>query len=122
VARAVAARFSVAGASVPAPQAAFYLYPDFSPLAGVLRRRHSITGDEELASVLLRRYGVGVLPGSAFGDEGRALRLRVATGLLYGDTEDQRTTALNSADPCALPWIADCLSRLEEALADLIPG
>jgi aspartate aminotransferase len=122
VARAVAARFSVAGASVPAPQAAFYLYPDFSPLAGVLRRRHGITGDEELASVLLRRYGVGVLPGSAFGDEGRALRLRVATGLLYGDTEDQRTTALNSADPCALPWIADCLSRLEEALADLIPG
>jgi aspartate aminotransferase len=72
--------------------------------------------------VLLRRYGVGVLPGSAFGDEGRTLRLRVATALLYGDTDDQRTTALNSADPCALPWIADGLSRLEEVLADLIPG
>jgi aspartate aminotransferase len=119
VARAVAARFSAAGASVPAPQAAFYLYPDFSPLAGVLRHRHGITSDEELASVLLRRYGVGVLPGSAFGDEGRTLRLRVATALLYGDTDDQRTTALNSADPCALPWIAASLARLEEVLADL---
>jgi aspartate aminotransferase len=116
VARAVAARLAAAGASVPAPQAAFYLYPDFSPLAGPLLR-HGVTGDEELASVLLRRYGVGVLPGSAFGEEG--WRLRVATGLLYGDTDDQRSTALNSADPCALPWIAARLSRLEEVLADL---
>jgi aspartate aminotransferase len=117
VARAVADRFSAAGASVPAPQAAFYVYPDFSPLAGVLRARHGVASDEDLASVLLRRYGVGVLPGSAFGDDG--LRLRVATAMLYGDTDAQRAAALGSADPCALPWIAACLSRLEEVLADL---
>ena len=36
VARAVALRFAAAGAAGPAPQAAFYLYPDFSPLADVL--------------------------------------------------------------------------------------
>jgi aspartate aminotransferase len=119
VARAVAQRFAAAGASVPAPQAAFYLYPDFTPLADVLLRRHGIASDEHLAAVLLRDYGVGVLPGCAFGDDSARLRLRVTTGMLYGDTETERTIALNSADPCSLPWIAASLARLEEVLADL---
>jgi aspartate aminotransferase len=119
VARAVALRFAAAGASVPAPQAAFYVYPDFTPRADVLRRRHGITTDEGLADLLLRRHGVGVLPGRAFGEDGGRLRLRVATGLLYGDTDEQRTAALNAADPCSLPWIAASLDRLEEVLADV---
>jgi aspartate aminotransferase len=120
VARAVALRFAAAGASVPEPQAAFYLYPDFTPVADVLRQRHDIARDEHLAAVLLHRYGVGVLPGSVFGDQSWRLRLRVATAMLYGDTDAQRTAALNSADPCSLPWIAASLARLEEVLADLI--
>ena len=119
VARAVGRRFAAAGAAVPAPQAAFYLYPDFSPLADVLLGRHGITSDEGLAGMLLHEYGVGVLPGSAFGEEGGRLRLRVATAMLYGDTDDERHAALNSADPCSLPWIAGSLDRLEEVLADL---
>jgi aspartate aminotransferase len=119
VARAVARTFAAAGAAVPAPQAAFYLYPDFSPLADVLLGRHGITSDEGLAGMLLHTYGVGVLPGSAFGEESGRLRLRVATAMLYGDTEDQRHVALNSSDPCSLPWIAGSLARLEEVLADL---
>jgi aspartate aminotransferase len=119
VARAVARRFAAAGASVPAPQAAFYLWPDFSPLADVLLGRHGITSDEGLAAVLLRDYGVGVLPGSAFGEESGRLRLRVATSLLYGESDPERHAALNSADPCSLPWIAESLDRLEEVLADL---
>jgi aspartate aminotransferase len=119
VARAVAHRFAGTGAAVPAPQAAFYLYPDFSPLADVLLGRHGITSDEGLADVLLHKYGVGVLPGSAFGEESGRLRLRVATAMLYGDTDAERHAALNSADPCSLPWIAASLARLEEVLADL---
>ena len=119
VARAIALRFAAAGASVPAPQAAFYLYPDFSPLADVLLERHGITSDEGLAAVLLHKYGVGVLPGSAFGEESGRLRLRVATSMLYGDTDAERVAALNSADPCSLPWIATSLARLEEVLTDL---
>ena len=119
VARAVARRFAAAGAAGPAPQAAFYLYPDFSPLADVLLERHGITSDESLAAVLLHRYGVGVLPGSSFGEERGRLRLRVATAMLYGDTDTERHAALNSADPCSLPWIAASLARLEEVLADL---
>jgi len=119
VARATAHRFAAAGAAVPAPQAAFYVYPDFSPLADVLLERFGITSDESLAAMLLRTYGVGVLPGSAFGEESGRLRLRVATSMLYGDTDGERTAALNSADPCALPWIAARLARLDEVLADL---
>jgi aspartate aminotransferase len=119
VARAIARRFAAAGAAVPAPQAAFYLYPDFSPLADMLLERHGITSDESLAAVLLRTYGVGVLPGSAFGEESGRLRLRVATSMLYGGTEPERMAALDSADPCSLPWIAARMARLDEVLADL---
>jgi aspartate aminotransferase len=119
VARAVGVRFAACGAAVPPPQAAFYLYPDFSPLADVLLERHGITSDESLAAVLLHKYGVGVLPGSAFGEGSGRLRLRVATSLLYGDTDTERTAALNAADPCSLPWVAASLARLEEVLADL---
>jgi len=69
--------------------------------------------------VLLHKYGVGVLPGSAFGEKSGRLRLRVATSLLYGATDAERLAALNSADPCSLPWIAASLARLEEVLTDL---
>jgi aspartate aminotransferase len=117
VAREVAFRFASAGAAVPPPQAAFYVYPDFTPLADGLRRRHGISSDKGLATLLLGKYGLGSLPGSAFGDESWRLRLRVATGMLYGEDDEQREAALTAADPCALPWIAAALDRLEEILA-----
>jgi aspartate aminotransferase len=119
VARAVALRFAKVGASVPEPEAAFYVYPELSPLADALRHRHDVTSDEGLVALLLRRYGMCVLPGSAFGDDRRRLRLRVATGLLYGESDEQREAALGADDPCALPWIAASLDRLGEVLADL---
>jgi len=42
---------------------------------------------------LLERYGAGVLPSSAFGEDPAALRVRVATGLPYGETSAQREEA-----------------------------
>jgi aspartate/methionine/tyrosine aminotransferase len=119
VARAVAERFTAAGASVPPPRAAFYLYPDFGPERDRLRRRHDVDTSDDLAALLLQRYGAGVLPGSAFGDDPAVLRLRVATGLLYGETDRQRETALASAAPLDVPWIAASLARIEEVLAGL---
>ena len=119
VARAVADRFAAAGASVRRPQAAFYVYPDFGPLADLLMGRYEVTSDDGLADLLLRRYGVGVLPASAFGEQAGRLRLRVATAMIYGETEEQRRMALAADDPCELPWIAAALGRLEEVLADL---
>jgi aspartate aminotransferase len=121
VAHAVASRFAAAGLLVPAPEAAFYLYPDFAPWREHLRGSHSITAGAGLARRLLDRYGMGVLPASAFGEDADVLRVRVATGLLYGETTVQRERALTAADPLALPWISAALARIDEILADLAP-
>jgi len=121
MARAVTRRCEAAGLFVPPPQAAFYVYPDFEPWRGHLRERRQVSTGAQLAGHLLERYGAGVLPGSAFGEDERALRMRLATGLLYGDTADQREAALDAVDPLALPWIKATLARLEELLADLAP-
>ncbi|HUY50783.1 MAG TPA: pyridoxal phosphate-dependent aminotransferase [Streptosporangiaceae bacterium] len=120
VAVAVAARFAAAGLVVPTPQAAFYLYPDFAPWREHLRSR-GVTSGAALAGHLLHRYGMGVLPASAFGEAPEVLRMRVATALLYGETPQQREAALVAGDPLALPWIAAALSRIEDVLADLAP-
>jgi len=58
---------------------------------------------------------------SAFGEDERVLRLRLATGLLYGDSDAQQETALMTSDPVTLPWISCALTRIEEILADLAP-
>jgi aspartate aminotransferase len=120
VARAVARLFTAAGLDVAPPQAAFYLYPDFAPWREPLRRLGIATG-ADLARHLVDRYGAGSLPASAFGEPESALRLRLATGLLYGDTDEQRLAALEAANPLALPWIAAALSGIEDMLADLSP-
>ena len=121
VARAVADRFTAAGARVPAPQAAFYLYPDFGPVRDLLRTRHGVTTSDELTDLLLRRHGMGVLPGSAFGEDPHELRLRVATGLLYGDADEQREAALGAPSAREVPWIAASLARIGEVL-DAVTG
>ncbi|MFC5754327.1 pyridoxal phosphate-dependent aminotransferase [Actinomadura rugatobispora] len=116
---AVADRFAEAGARVRAPEAAFYVYPDFGPFRERLREACGVRTGAELCGLLLERYGVGVLPASAFGEPAEALRMRVATSLLYGDTDEQRLAALTDPAPAALPWIAAGLDRLSEVLADL---
>jgi len=119
VSRAVAGRFHAAGVSVPEPQAAFYLYPDFAPWREHLAQRHGVTTGAGLAAHLLDRYGMGVLPGHVFGEDSSALRMRVATGLLYGQDDEQQEQALAAPDPVSLPWIDASLRRLDDVLADL---
>ncbi|MCX5414935.1 pyridoxal phosphate-dependent aminotransferase [Streptomyces sp. NBC_00059] len=111
-------RLRAAGAECRPPQGGFYLYPDFSPLRRTLHAQGVSTG-AELAAVLLDRFGVATLPGSAFGDADTRLSLRVATSLLYGTGEQQRRAALHAAQPEALPWIAAALAHLEAALTAL---
>ena len=102
------------------PQAGFYCYPDFSPWRDYLAEEWSVTTDRELTQLLLDRYGVGVLAGSDFGDDPAALRFRVATSLLYGETAAERTAALLAEKPLDLPWISASLTRLTEVLAELL--
>ncbi|WP_440101444.1 pyridoxal phosphate-dependent aminotransferase [Streptosporangium sp. H16] len=114
VARAVYERFVRAGVRVDAPRGGFYLYPDFTGL--------DFASSADLTACLLDRHGVGVLPGHAFGDDPAALRVRVATSLLYGETTRLRLAALDAPDPLALPWISASLDHLSEALTGLIAG
>jgi aspartate aminotransferase len=120
VALAVADCFATAGAAVPPPQAAFYVYPDLTPLRDHLAAAHRVRTDADLTRLLLDRYGVGVLAGSAFGEPAGALRLRVATSLLYGESDEQRMAALETSVPGELPWISAALDRLQEVLTDLV--
>ncbi|MFI0450388.1 pyridoxal phosphate-dependent aminotransferase [Actinomadura sp. 6N118] len=122
IARAVADRFRQAGARVRSPEAAFYVYPDLAPYRETLRKAHGIRTAAELCGHLLERYGMCVLPGSAFGEPAEALRFRVATTRLYGETDEQRLTALAALDPAALPWAAESLDRISEILTDLTAG
>jgi aspartate aminotransferase len=119
VVTAMAGRFSAAGAPSAAPRGGFYFYPDFENLREHLAMAHEIVTGTDLAQLLLERYGVGVLAGSEFGDDPAALRVRVATSLLYGETDEQREAALAARDPLALPWIAASLNRASEVLTDL---
>jgi aspartate aminotransferase len=115
IARAVASLLSSAGVAVQPPAGAFYLYPDFGAHRTALRLRGATTS-AELAALLLRDYGIGTLPGSEFGDPTTALRLRIATSRLYGEAAWQQEAALAADDPVALPWIADSLDWLRQAL------
>ncbi len=90
-------------ARVRRPEAAFYVYPDFGPLRDVLRENHGVRTAGGLTGLLLDRYGVGVLPGSSFGDAPSALRMRVAPSLLYGEDDEQRRAALASPRPRPCP-------------------
>jgi len=115
VATAAHARVTAAGIECRPPSGAFYLYPDFDSKRETLAR-HGVTTGAQLAEHLLERHGVGVLAGEAFGDEPDGLRVRMATSLLYGRTDDERRQALRSDDPASLPRIAEALDRLRAAL------
>jgi aspartate aminotransferase len=119
VCRATARLCADAGLDVAPPQAAFYLYPDFDPWRDHLRGKFGVSTGADLAALLLNRYGAGTLPGSAFGESASSLRLRLATGLLYGDTDEQREQALMADDPLELPWISAAMTRFGEILADM---
>ncbi|MFE6053654.1 pyridoxal phosphate-dependent aminotransferase [Kitasatospora sp. NPDC056446] len=119
VAKAVARRFTAVGAVLAPVRATCYLYPDFEPLRDRLAA-HGVHTGGGLAELLAERYGIGLLPGSAFGEADSALRVRVATGRLYGGTDAERTAALEAADPLGLPWIRASLDRIEEVLTTLV--
>lgn len=72
-----AARLEAAGASVLRPAGAFYLFPDFSPLAEKLRAR-GVTNSRTLCEKLLEETGVATLPGTEFGRPANELTLRAS--------------------------------------------
>lgn len=70
-------RLTTAGIVVAEPAGAFYLFPDFGPLAAPLKRRN-IARSDRLCATLLEETGVAILPGSAFGRPADELTARMA--------------------------------------------
>jgi aspartate aminotransferase len=119
VANAVAEAFSEAGCEVLPPQGGFYVWPDFEPLRDSLAAHWGIATSADLARVLLERFGVVVLPGSAFGDDPERLTVRVAVTGIYGENDSERLAALVSRRPVEMPWITEALDGLKEKLQAL---
>jgi aspartate aminotransferase len=118
VGQAVFAVVADAGLACRPPTAAFYLYPDFGPIREPLAE-HGITNSVGLAEHLLERFAIAVLPGTAFGDDA-GLRTRMASSLLYGETENERWQALAAGEEAAaLPRVRLALQAVSEALATL---
>ncbi|MEV7419422.1 pyridoxal phosphate-dependent aminotransferase [Streptomyces sp. NPDC089919] len=119
VVREVASYVAATGAELAPVRATSYLYPDFEPLREGLAGAYGVRGGAELAALFADRYGVGLLPGSAFGECARSLRIRLATSRLYGEGDEQRQAALTAPAPLELPWIRTSLDRIAEVLLDL---
>ncbi len=75
--RRCARNLQAAGVDVHTPQGAFYLFPDFGPVARKLRER-GIRTSREFCERLLEDTGVALLPGEEFGRPPRELTARLA--------------------------------------------
>jgi aspartate/methionine/tyrosine aminotransferase len=114
----------------PKPAGGFYLYPDFAAWRAPLARL-GVTTSPQLAQYLLDRWELATLPGTAFGEEPEALRLRLATSMLYGPAAQSdlwqllaRTDDLplpGTSDeplPLSLPELTQVQQRWNEIIAD----
>lgn len=85
------------GIPCPRPAGAFYLYPDFAPWQAALAEK-GVNTSEELARYLLDEWDIATLPAVVFGEEPPALRLRLATSMLYdpenASSAEEREVAL----------------------------
>lgn len=94
------------GVPCPRPAGAFYLYPDFAPWRSALAAR-GIHTSADLARTLLEDWDIATLPALDFGEQPEALRLRLATSLLY--TEDHLSSEARAATLWNLLEQADSL-------------
>ncbi|UCH84930.1 MAG: aminotransferase class I/II-fold pyridoxal phosphate-dependent enzyme [Candidatus Latescibacterota bacterium] len=95
-------RLTSAGIRIHAPEGAFYLFLDFSPLASRLADR-GITNSEGLCERLLADTGVALLPGTAFERPGNELTARLA----YVDFDGSTALAASEMVPLDEPLPQD---------------
>ncbi len=89
-----AMRLRDAGARVRDPQGAFYLFPDFSPIA-VRLNAAGIATSSELCNRALKQTGVAILPGRQFGRDEKEMTARIA----YVDFDGARALAASEQIP-----------------------
>ena len=89
-----ASRLRDAGARIFSPKGAFYLFPDFTPIADKFVR-NQIPTSTELCRRALAETGVAFLPGKAFGRADEELTVRIA----YVDFDGARALAASEQIP-----------------------
>lgn len=102
------------GVRVHAPEGAFYLFPDFTPLRERFARRGIVKG-AELCERLLADTGVAMLPGSAFGQSRSELTARLA----YVDFDGAAALAASENTPLDRELPEDFL---EQRCAGVVAG
>ena len=86
-----------AGTDCPLPQGGFYSWPDFGPVLG-----DAFETSDALATALLEEQGIATLPGTAFGEQPQALKLRLASC----DYDGERALARHRDGALDLPTLA----------------
>ncbi|MFH8798928.1 aminotransferase class I/II-fold pyridoxal phosphate-dependent enzyme [Streptomyces sp. NPDC017936] len=118
VAAAAHAAVEAAGALAVPPRAGRHLYVDLAPLRPALSAR-GVGDAQDLEDLLTARLGMPAPGGHRFGDDLEALRVRLSTGALLGDTDAQRTECLMSPAPWELPHVRRQLIHLRSVFDDL---
>ncbi|MEU7057737.1 aminotransferase class I/II-fold pyridoxal phosphate-dependent enzyme [Streptomyces sp. NPDC046197] len=118
LARAAHAVVVAGGALARPPQAGRHLYPDLGPLRSGLAV-HGVGDAQELEDFLTTRLGMPAPGGHRFGDDLGALRVRLSTAHLLGDTDEERVECLMSPAPLELPHVQRALMSLKSVLDDL---
>lgn len=89
-----ALRLRDTGARINSPKGAFYLFPDFTPIADKFIK-NQIRTSSELCRRALNETGVAFLPGKAFGRPDQELTVRIA----YVDFDGARALAASEQIP-----------------------
>jgi aspartate aminotransferase len=103
-----------AGADVPEPDGAFYLFPGFGERTAALARR-GIVDDRGLVEHMMAELGVAALPGSAFGLDPSLLRVRLA----LVDFDGARALAAAEAGPADRGFVERLCAPTVQAVDDL---
>ncbi|MFF4627671.1 aminotransferase class I/II-fold pyridoxal phosphate-dependent enzyme [Streptomyces griseorubiginosus] len=117
---AAAAHAAVVGAgalSLP-PRAGRHLYADLGPLRPALTPQ-GVGDAQDLEDLLTTRLGMPAPGGHRFGDDLGALRVRLSTGPLLGDSDERRAECLTSPTPLELPHVQRALITLKSVFDDL---
>ncbi|MFM7068395.1 MAG: pyridoxal phosphate-dependent aminotransferase [Actinomycetes bacterium] len=121
VAREVLHRLELHGAACRPVSGGFYVYPDFEAHRGYLET-HGVTGSASFERWSLDHLGVAVMGGHHFGDDPTALRVRIATSMLYGDTREMQQEALDSDRPTEVPHVAQAIGSVEDFARSVAGG
>lgn len=121
------AQLRAMGVACGQPDGGFYLFPNFDRWRSALAAQGVHTSDD-LAHLLLERYQIATLPGTAFGAPSHDLSVRMATSYVDMETDAQAQALLHAyrenPDPNALlrdhhPHLSETIERLGDFVTSL---